>query len=156
MRFVNLEQRLGKSEPEVLHYSVMAVMWSIIEINISIIVVNIPALMPILDWGLDIVYRSKKNVDEYMARASHGSAVTKGMILQRENSRERISSFELELEDRPAIDSDGRFRVLRHGSQEEEEEEEQQQPDHIETAPSSNNSFQGPTKSGVSYRIINV
>ena len=139
IRFIQLESRLGKSEPEVQHYSVMAVMWSLIEINTSITVVNMPALMPILDWCLDF----KKRVYEYMARASHGSAVGEGIALQKTKSRERILSSEFEPEDRQATylneRSQASYRL--------------QQPD-IEGGTSSDDSIQEPARS-FAYRITN-
>ena len=52
VRFCYLLERLHKPKPEILHYSVMAVTWSLIEVNISVIAVNMPTLMPILDWCL--------------------------------------------------------------------------------------------------------
>lgn len=85
----------------------MAVMWSLIEINTSITVVNMPALMPILDWCLD-VYHAKKRVYEYMARASRGPAVGEGVALQKMKSRERMPSSEFDPDDRPGTDSNER------------------------------------------------
>ena len=64
-------------------------MWGIIEINTSIVVVNLPTLMPILDWLLEM----RKRVKDYMARATRAETAVDGMLLRRETPRRSISAF---------------------------------------------------------------
>ena len=76
-QFYYLWHRLHRSEAEALHDSVKSVMWGIVEINVSITVINIPTLMPIVDWCLE---RSKK-VNDHMAKATHYEDAIDGMLL---------------------------------------------------------------------------
>ena len=63
-------------------------MWAIIEINVSITVINMPTLMPIVDWCLE---RPKK-VNDHMAKATHYEDAIDGMLLTNKKPRVSISA----------------------------------------------------------------
>ena len=62
-------------------------MWGIIEINVSVTVINIPTLMPIVDWCLERV----KKVNDHMAKATHNEDAINGMLLTKRKPRMSIS-----------------------------------------------------------------
>ncbi len=100
-------KRLRVPGPEVLHYSVlhysvMSVMWSFIEIKTSIIVVNLPTLMPILDWCLE----SKIIIKDYLDKATRADVAIDGIILSRRKPRTSISAGEDDPESLQADDGD--------------------------------------------------
>ena len=88
LRFYYLWHRLHRPEAEVLHDSVKSVMWGIIEINVSITVINMPTLMPIVDWCLE----RQKKVNNHMAKATHYEDAIDGMLLVNQKPRMRISA----------------------------------------------------------------
>ena len=63
-------------------------MWAIVEINVSITVINMPTLMPIVDWCLE---RPKK-VNDHMAKATHYEDAIDGMLLTNKKPRVSISA----------------------------------------------------------------
>ena len=63
-------------------------MWGIIEINVSITVINMPTLMPIVDWCLE---RPKK-INDHMAEATHHEDAVDGMLLMKKKPRTSISA----------------------------------------------------------------
>ena len=98
LRYVYLIKRLHEPEPMTQHYFVLAVTWSLVEINASIILVNMPTLMPIVVSILDAwvwLCKMKRKID---AGATHGPAVTDGILLRPMRPRSQISSSEADLE----------------------------------------------------------
>ena len=85
LRFYYLWHRAIRPESVPLHYDVKSVMWGIIEINVSITVINLPTLMPIVDWCLE---RPKK-VSDHIAKATHYKDTINSILLM--NKKPRIS-----------------------------------------------------------------
>ena len=102
IRLYYLMKRLHDPGPEILHYSAISVMWSFIEINTSVIVVNLPTLMPIFDWCLE----SKKRVKDYLDKATRADVAIDGIVLSRRKSRTSISACEDDPENPQADDED--------------------------------------------------
>ncbi|KAL8826150.1 MAG: hypothetical protein Q9191_003974 [Dirinaria sp. TL-2023a] len=97
-RFYYLLERLHKPAPETLHYFVKAVMWSLIEINTSITLLNMPALMPIVDWCLDIWVWFRAEKQELAAGATHGRDAINSMLLKPTRPRMNLSDSEADRE----------------------------------------------------------
>lgn len=91
-------ERLHKPDCEVLHYFVRAVMWSLIEINTSITLLNMPALMPILDWCLDIWVWLRTKKQELEAGATHGADAIDSILLKPTRRRMSLSDSEADRE----------------------------------------------------------
>ncbi len=81
-------------------------MWSIIEIHTSVTVVNLPTLMPILDWCLE----KKNKVRDYLDKATRADDAIDGMVLARRKPRTSISPFEDDPEN-PQADNEGTYEL---------------------------------------------